>query len=212
MRYPLPLNSGVRSPVKEIRLPKEMTIRFHIGGGTPKTSSSGTPREDDLLIIEKNRSELIAGTVLLEKRMIEAVCKLLFRANPEDQLQRDFFAEEVMGASDFSFAFKRRVFTRLLERTDALDSGEVKELKAGLNKVMEWRNAFAHGNLQHDYNGGLVLAYFSGEHKELVLDDEFFEQVETTIRNCLYQCNGVIQATQRGSNNSSKAAQLRDAD
>ena len=125
--------------------------------------------------------------------MIEAVSKLLFHDGSDAQLQRDFFAAEIMGASDFSFAFKRRVFTRLLERTEALNAEEIKELKAGLTKVMEWRNAFAHGKLLHEHNGGFVLMYYSGEHKELVLDDEFFEKVESTVRNCLYQCNSVIQ-------------------
>jgi hypothetical protein len=180
--------------MKEIRIPKAITVRFHPEGDDPRTSSSGDLLSDDLLVIEKNRSELITATVMLEDRMVEAVCKLLFRAIPKAQSQRDFFAEEIMGVSDFSFAFKRRVFTRLLERTEALDAGTIKELKAGLNKIMEWRNAFAHGSLVHDYNGGMVLAYYSGGRKELVLDDAFFGQVETTIRNCLYQCNEVIQA------------------
>jgi hypothetical protein len=105
---------------------------------------------------------LITATVMLEERMIEAVSKLLFSNGEEAQLQRDFFAEEVMGASDFSFAFKRRVFTRLLERTEALDVGAIKELKAGLNKIMEWRNAFAHGKILHEHRGGFVLLYYSG--------------------------------------------------
>lgn len=180
--------------MKEVRLPKELTIRFHLGGGSPRTSSSGASVSDDLTIIEKNGSELITATVMLEERMIEAVSKLLFSNGEEAQLQRDFFAEEVMGASDFSFAFKRRVFTRLLERTEALDVGAIKELKAGLNKIMEWRNAFAHGKILHEHSGGFVLLYYSGGRKELMLDDAFFEQVETTIRCCLYQCNGIIQS------------------
>lgn len=178
--------------MKELRLPKALAIRFHLDDEEPKMSSPDSAPLNDLSVIEKNGSELITATVMLEERMIEAVGKLLFRG-PEAQLQRDFFSEEVMGTSDFSFAFKRRVFTRLLERTSALDAEAIKELKAGLNKVMEWRNAFAHGKLLHEHNGGFVLLYYSGGHKELVLDDAFFEMVESTIRNCLYSCNGVIQ-------------------
>jgi hypothetical protein len=179
--------------MKEVRLPKALAIRFHLEGEGPRTSSPCSPLSDDLSVIEKNGLELITATVMLEERMIEAVSKLLFRES-EAQRQRDFFAEEIMGASDFSFAFKRRVFTRLLERTSALDAEAIKELKAGLNKVMEWRNAFAHGKLLYEHNGGFVLLHYSGGHKELVLNDAFFELVESTIRNCLYTCNGVIQA------------------
>ncbi|WP_139332481.1 hypothetical protein [Aquipseudomonas alcaligenes] len=179
--------------MKELRFPKELAIRFHLDGGSPKTSPSGSSAADELAAIEKNGSEIITVTVMLEDRMIEAVSKLLFGKNTGTNIQRDFFVEEVMGASDFSFASKRRVFTRLLERTGALEAGAISELKAGLNKIMEWRNAFAHGKLLHEHNGGFVLQYYSGGPQELVLDDAFFEKVESTVRNCLYTCNGVIQ-------------------
>ena len=59
---------------------------------------------------------------------------------------------------------------------------------------MEWRNAFAHGKVLHELNGGFVLQYYSGGHQELVLNDDFFEKVESTIRDCLYTCNGIIQS------------------
>ena len=182
--------------MKELRFPKELTIRFHLDGGSPKTRPSGEAGLDDLAIIEKNGSELITAAVILEDRMIEAVSKLLFGTATETRKARDFFVEEVMGTSDFSYAFKRRVFTRLLESTGALDSGSIKELKAGLNKVMEWRNAFAHGKVLHEHSAGYVLQYYSGGRQELVLDDAFFERVESTLRNCFYTCNEVIQAKQ----------------
>ena len=180
--------------MKELRLPKELAIRFHLEGQPPSTTAPAAIFSDALAVIEKNGSELITATIMLEDRMIEAVGKLLFPKDSDIQLQRDFFTQEVMSTSDFSFAFKRKVFTRLLERTEAIDAGKIKELKAGLNKVMEWRNAFTHGKIVHDHNGGFVLCYYCGGRKELVLDDAFFEQVESTIRNCLYECNGIIQA------------------
>ena len=180
--------------MKELRVPKELTIRFHLDGSSPKTSSSRKAGLDELAIIEKNGSELIMAAVMLEDRMIEAVGKLLFGADADARKAREFFAEEIMGTSDFSYAFKRRVFTRLLESTGALDPVGIKELKAGLSKIMEWRNAFAHGKVLHEHNAGYILQYYSGGRQELVLDDAFFEQVESTLRNCLYTCNGVIQA------------------
>ena len=180
--------------MKELRFPKELTIRFHLDGSSPKTRPSGEAGLNELATIEKNGSELIMAAVMLEDRMIEAVGKLLFGTAAETRKAREFFAEEVMGTSDFSYAFKRRVFTRLLESTGALDSSNIKELKAGLNKIMEWRNAFAHGKVLHEHNAGYVLQYYSGGRQELVLDDAFFEKVEDTLRHCLYTCNGVIQA------------------
>ena len=173
-----------------------MTIRLRLDGGIPKSGSFGSSAPDEIAIIERNGSELLTATVMLEDRMIEAVSTLLFRTGETSKFHREFFVEEIMGTSDFSFSFKRRVFTRLLERSKKLDPESVKELKAGLNNIMEWRNAFAHGRVLHEYQGGFVLQYYSGGAKELVLNDAFFEKVESTVRSCLYTCNGVIQAAQ----------------
>lgn len=180
--------------MKELRFPKEITILFHLDGSSPITTSSSTSDRDDLATIEKNGAELITATVMLEDRMIEAVSKLLFGKAADTRERREFFVAEIIGTSDFSFSFKRRVFTRLLEHTEAMDGPAIKELKAGLNKIMAWRNAFAHGKILYQQNGGYILRYYSGGTQQLVLDDAFFEKVESTVRNCLYACNGVIQA------------------
>lgn len=177
--------------MKEIRLPKEISLRIFPAGSSPKAPASNV---NDVSVIEKNGLEVITAAVLLESRMIEAVAKLLFGNALQDRTKREFFVEEIMGTSDFSFAFKRRAFTRLLERTQALEAEATKELKAGLNKVMEWRNAFAHGRLVLEHGGGFVLEYYSGGRKELVMDNAFFENVEDTIRNCLYKCNSIINS------------------
>lgn len=180
--------------MKELRFPKELTVLFHLDGSRPKTTPSGKSGRDDLDTMGKNGSELITATVMLEDRMIEAVSKLLFGKATDTRERKEFFVAEIMGMSDFSFAFKRRVFTRLLEHTGALDAQAINELKAGLNKVMEWRNAFAHGKVLHEHNGGYLLQYYSGGVQQLVLDDAFFEKVESAVRNFLYACNSVIQA------------------
>ena len=180
--------------MKELRFPKELAVLFHLDGSNPKTTPSSASGQDDLAIIEKNGSEVITATVMLEDRMIEAVSKLLFGKAPDTRERREFFVAEIMCTSDFTFAFKRRVFTRLLEHTGALDTAAIKELKAGLNKLIEWRNAFAHGKVLHEHNGGYLLQYYRGGAQQLVLDDAFFESVENTVLNCLYACNGVIQA------------------
>lgn len=147
-----------------------------------------------MAVIERNGSTIFYRAVLLEERMIEGVCKLLFGKNSHENWQSRFFANEVIGTSDFQFSFKRRVLTRLLEQKNILPKEEIDRTKTGLNRVMEWRNAFAHGAVLHQNGAGYVLQYYSGAHKEAVLDDAFFEKVEETIRSCLYQCNGIIQS------------------
>lgn len=180
--------------MRELRIPKAIEIRFHFDGEVPKSSASCKDFSEELSVIERNGSEIISAVVMLEDRMIEAVSKLLFGTDIQNKPQRDFFTDEVISTSDFSFAFKRRVFTRLLESMQVLDQERINALRAGLNWIMEWRNAFAHGQVIHEHKAGFLLQYYSGGRKEIVIDDSFFDKVESTIRNCLYECNGIIQA------------------
>jgi hypothetical protein len=183
--------AGRKAYMKIIHLPKQISVRHYVDEN-PKAESSGNDFKNDMAAIEKNGHEILTATVMMEDRMIEAISKILFGTSNDEADKRQFFVDEVVGTSDFSFAFKRRVFTRLLETFSVLPTEEVKELKAGLNKIMEWRNAFAHGQVIHVYGGGFLLRYYSGGSKELALNTEYFEKVEKTIRDCLYKCNGII--------------------
>src|SRR5690349_7564441 len=178
--------------MRELRLPKAATIRLSVAKSSAKPQAGGLGLAADTSTIEKNGHEIILAAIMLEDRMIEATSKIMFGSGGELRREREFFAEEIMGTSYFSYAFKRRAFTRLLELFSILEESELKQLKAGLNKVMEWRNAFAHGTVITELHGGNVLRYYSGGWQELSLNDAFFELVESTIRSCLYVCNGII--------------------
>lgn len=178
--------------MKLIHFPKEISIRHYVNE-EPKTKASGESFSAEMEVIEKNRCEVLTAAIMMEDRMIEASSYILFGVDNENVDQRQFFVDEVMATSNFSYAFKRRVFTRMLEKFNILGQAEIKKLRAGLNKIMEWRNAFAHGHVIHEKDGGFLLHYYSDGEKEIILDDEYFEMVELTIRECLYACNGVVQ-------------------
>lgn len=176
--------------MREFNFPKAITLRLNLDRDD-KARGFPSAAAEDIPIIEKNRSEILGAMITIEDRIIEAMSKYLFK---ESQEKRNFFINEIVGTSDFSFAFKRKAFTRMLEQFDLLDFGSITELKSNLNKLMLWRNAFAHGQVIHDHHDGYVLKYYSGGHQELVLNDDFFEKAEETFRSCLYVCNGIIQS------------------
>lgn len=179
--------------MKELKFPKAITLRLNLDRPEPV---QGRPSNlvDEMAVIEKNGTEILSAMVMIEERIIEAVSKILFAGTSQNSDYRGFFVSEIVGTSDFSFSFKRRVFTRLREQFELLERDKIKSLKSDLNKLMSWRNAFAHGQVLHDQHDGYVLQYYSGGHKEQVLNDEFFETVDNTVRNCLYACNGIIQS------------------
>ncbi|WP_111497894.1 hypothetical protein [Marinobacter bohaiensis] len=182
--------------MKELKFPKAITLRLDLDRPDPLQRRPSS-LVDEMAVIEKNGTEILSAMVMIEDRIIEAVSKILFTETGQNRNYRDFFVSEIMGTSDFSFSFKRRVFTRLLEEFKLLGREKIKSLKADLNKLMLWRNAFAHGQVLHDQHDGYVLQYYSGGHKEQVLNDDFFEKVDSTVRNCLYVCNGIIQSHAR---------------
>jgi hypothetical protein len=179
--------------MKELQLPKVIEIRIQVDGEPSKSSPLGN-LSSELAVIDRNGLHILAATIMIEDRMIEAVSKVLFGSSATNKEKRDFFINHIMSTSDFSYSFKRRAFTRLLEQLNILEPEKIKQLKSGLNKIMEWRNAFAHGKVIHEMGGGFVLRYYSGEHKEFILNDDFFENIESTFRDCLITCNGIIQS------------------
>ncbi|WP_092705313.1 hypothetical protein [Rhodanobacter glycinis] len=178
--------------MKRIELPKVMAVRLYLNGAEPKSKAPVDSHTDAVAAIEKNAAEIITAAVLIEDRMVEATAKLLFGSQPLHK-ERTLFVNEIMSTSDMSYKAKRHAFTSVMEVMGTLGSEDLKALKRKLNNIMHWRNAFAHGNLMHEHNAGYVITYYSGGHKELVLDDELFEHIEQTIRDCLYACNGVIE-------------------
>ncbi|MEZ5530338.1 MAG: hypothetical protein R3E57_10515 [Porticoccaceae bacterium] len=176
--------------MKEFNFPKAITYRLNLDREDKAQCFPSTPTED-MSVIEKNRSEILVAMITIEDRIIEAMSKYLFK---ESKVKRDFFINEIVGTSDFSFSFKRKAFTRMLEQFELFEPDGIKTLKANLNKLMLWRNAFAHGQVIHDLHDGYILKYYSGGHQELALNDSFFEKAEETFRSCLYVCNGIIQS------------------
>jgi flagellar biosynthesis protein FlhA len=53
-----------------------------------------------------------------------------------------------------------------------------------LAKITEWRNAFAHGKVQHNSQSGCFISYYSGNQKTLRLTDDYWDNVERVFRGC----------------------------
>jgi hypothetical protein len=114
--------------MKEFRFPKSITFRLNLDRddsviGFPSSSA------EDMATIERNRAEILSAMITVEERIVEAVSNLLVSESKE---KRDFFSGEIIGTSDFSFSFKRRVFTRMLEQFGLIEAEKIKQLKANL--------------------------------------------------------------------------------
>lgn len=98
--------------------------------------------------------------------------------------RRDMFEREILQSSAISYKSKKELVSKIINENDLLQGKKKNKLQGYLKKIMEWRNAFAHGKVQHDNLHGCYVKYYSGTIKELILNDSFWTELEKTFKNC----------------------------
>jgi dsDNA-specific endonuclease/ATPase MutS2 len=90
---------------------------------------------------------------------------------------RDFLNKDILGSSAFTFSFKRKLVQVIADRMEIFEGKDKQKFPKVLRHVEDYRNAFAHGKISARNNEG-VLEYFSGDHKEDVLSDAYWDELE----------------------------------
>lgn len=98
--------------------------------------------------------------------------------------RREFFEQELLQSSAFSYHAKKQLVLKIVNRGEILVGKNKTNLEQKLKKIEEWRNAFAHGTLECDNKDGFSIKYYSGDQKEKVLSDDFWTEVEKDFQEC----------------------------
>ncbi|MEH6651457.1 MAG: hypothetical protein V7707_15630 [Motiliproteus sp.] len=149
----------------------------YLGGVEPEDISK-------LSIARENGMHVIWSTVCLEKKLEEAITNFFFGKTNSPTKRRNIFVNEVLQSSSFQFSFKKSLISTILQETEILKGKESSKIQGFLRKIMTWRNAFAHGSMTFDTKKGVLLNYYSGGHKTIILDEEFWNEVETIFEKC----------------------------
>jgi len=163
----LPLSTRISVPVP---LPGEKAVSIHVD---PHYKLVETARE--------NAKTVIFATTQIEHD-IEGLI-LLYIFNGECGKNRSFFENEILKTNFFTFSAKKRVVLSLIKNLELLEGQSYSFLEQSLKKIMNYRNAFAHGEFTSSDTEGVILEYFSGEQKKDVLSDEYWKSVEETFKN-----------------------------
>jgi hypothetical protein len=75
--------------------------------------------------------------------------------------------------------------TKIINNERLLAGKQKSAAQEHLRTIMEWRNAFAHGKIQHDTQMGCFVRYYSGGTKTLSLTDKYWDEVEKTFQECV---------------------------
>lgn len=133
---------------------------------------------------KRNGGQILYAAISVEQRLEELLLDYFMPENRGDHSKRYLLKNEVLTSSYISFHAKKEIVFKIIASAKMLKGKEQDTLQNSLKKIAEWRNAFAHGKIQHDVPRGCYIEYYSGRRKEIDLDDAYWMQVERTFVSC----------------------------
>jgi len=184
--------------MRRIELPATNTISFTLtqgiegfGGiampdGTQHVSLGGIGEKDweNLNIARENGGKILWSTVCLEKKMEDILLTYFMGPFNGPCEKRELFTNELLQASFLQLSSKKHLISKVSNRFYSFKGKERDKLQGYLKSIIQWRNAFAHGNMTLSATEGVILNYYSGAPKSEALNDGFWKTVESAFRNC----------------------------
>lgn len=182
--------------MKEIDLPVtttySITVDTHNMSDMPiediagkKMVSLGTidigEKSNDIIIARNNGGKILYATTSIEQKLERIISHYIFGLFLGPHPERSFFENEILGSSNIGFNFKKELVKKLINSEKLLEGKNKHKLERKLADIMMWRNAFAHGKLQYDNVQGCFLKYYSNGHKQMMLDDQFWDVTVQTF-------------------------------
>jgi len=143
----------------------------------------------ELEIARENGAQIVYATTGIEKGIDKILALYFFGPCVGLNEKRNFFVNQVLQSSDISFAFKKNLVQKIIDKYELLKGKEKNSFQKNLKMIMLWRNAFAHGELVYDSRQGPFLRYFSGDPQTQKLDDDYWSKVES----CFDDVNALLK-------------------
>ncbi len=155
--------------MKRIKLPSRCII-------VPDEKMDLQEAYDLLEAARLNGLEVINATLAYEKYMEEIIQKYLFIEQDDQRI--GFFQGHMLSADWFSYSAKRKVLLGIVEEIGIFKSEDKNQFERRLRQIMSYRNAFAHGDIIVR-NNNAIISYFEGRRREDVMDDKYWESLES---------------------------------
>lgn len=133
----------------------------------------------------RNGGKILYATTSIEQTLESILLNYFMGPFVEHEDNRVMFEHEVLQSSALTFRAKRELVTKIINNENLLAGKKKSAVQGHLKKIMEWRNAFAHGAIQHDTKMGCFIRYYSGDTRTITLDDRYWDEVEKTFRECV---------------------------
>ncbi|MBU2923201.1 hypothetical protein Q4530_02750 [Colwellia sp. 1_MG-2023] len=176
--------------MKEIELPitqtVSATIQFTKEGIIDKDIGFiiNTEIQESMRVARNNGGKILYATTSIEQELESFLMTYFMGPFNEPDARRHLFENELLKSTIMSFSSKKSLFIKILNSKRFIKGSEKEQLTKQLNTIMNWRNAFAHGKVQHDTEKGCSLKYYSGNQKEQILDDKYWDTVLSVFESC----------------------------
>ena len=192
--------------MREINLPITQTVSMTFNPGAFDLSKSvdvgGGRRQVPLGTIfdghiaaametaRRNGGKILYATTSIEQTLESMLLNYFMGPFVGHEERRVMFEHEVLQSSALSYRAKKELVTKIINSEGLLAGKQKSAVQKHLHTIMEWRNAFAHGQIQHDTQMGCFVRYYSGGTKTLSLSDTYWNEVEKTFQ----ECDGFLKA------------------
>jgi hypothetical protein len=131
-----------------------------------------------------NGGKVLYATTSIEQQLEGLLLRYFMGPFIQHEERRVIFEREILQSSALSYSSKKELASKIINEHDLLKGKKKNRLQSTLKKIMEWRNAFAHGKVQHDSMQGCFIKYYAGGSKQLKLTDDFWSELESTFKEC----------------------------
>lgn len=133
--------------------------------------------------VRANGGMVIWSATCLEEKLDALIIRFVFSVEDrQNQKGRQFFATRIMKSDHLSYAAKKILVVEIVNRESLLKGRDKADLEKTLKDVMDFRNAFAHGEVTFEEDKGCVLSYWRGGPKRDVLSEEYWSKLENIFK------------------------------
>ena len=137
----------------------------------------------DLNQARVNGGMVIWSATCIEEKLDSLIIRFVFSSeDTQNQKGMQFFASRIVKSDHLSYAAKKGLVVDIVNSESLLKGRDKADLEKSLKDVMDFRNAFAHGDVAFEEGKGCVLSYWRGSPNRDILNEEYWNKLESIFK------------------------------
>jgi len=146
-------------------------------------------KQKEIDIARLNGGKILYATTSIERKVEQILLDYFLGPFEGHNEKRVIFENDVIQSSSFSYSFKKGLLRKIVDSHELLHGKNKNKINKYLTDIMNWRNAFAHGNIKYNEPKGCLIEYYAAGKKTDILDDVYWEKIEKTF----YECESLLK-------------------